>query len=69
MGYWEDLENLPAEEYARRFRHFTPAQLRASLAARGLDVTCEDPETLAAAARIHVRYLLEREAARGRAAA
>lgn len=67
-SYWESLENLPADEYARRFRHFTPAQLRDSLRARGLDVICEDEDTLEAAARIHVRYLREREAAAAKTA-
>lgn len=62
-SYWESLENLPEQEYKRRFRYFTPAQLRDSLRARGLDVVCEDEATLSAAARIHVRYLREREAA------
>lgn len=61
MGYWEDLENLPTEEYARRFRYFTPAQLRGYLQDRGLDVVCTDEATLAAAARIQVRYELKRK--------
>jgi hypothetical protein len=62
VDYWDELGNLPAEEYARRFRYFTPAQLRDSMQARGLDVDCTDEETLTALARIDARYLREREA-------
>jgi hypothetical protein len=60
MGYWWD--DLAPEQRARLFRHFTPEQLLASLRARGLDVRCEDPDTLRAAARIVVAYERERAA-------
>lgn len=55
------MESLTEDQQARLFRHFPPETLRDSMRARGLDVDCTDPGTLAAAARIHVRYLRERE--------
>jgi hypothetical protein len=44
------------------FRRTTPEALIWSLESRGLDGVCTDEDTLAAAARIHARYLREREA-------
>ncbi len=69
VGYWEDIAALPADERARRFRHFTPEQVQAAMAAKGLDVTCEDPATLKRAARAHARAITAAERERDTAAA
>ena len=49
--WWDDLDD---EERARWFRYFTPAQLDAYMASHGLNLYCEDEETLQRAAAIHV---------------
>jgi hypothetical protein len=47
--WWDDMS---PEQRSRWFQHSTPDQLIAWLERRGLDVYCEDPETLTAAAVI-----------------
>lgn len=56
-GEWDDLTD---EEYARRFRHFTPETLVQSPT---YDLMCTDPDTLQAVAKVHVRHLRERKLA------
>lgn len=53
---WDYLSD---DERARLFRHFSPQAVQRAMRSQGLDVTCEDPVTLRAAAKIHARAIVQ----------
>ena len=54
MRYHRRYEDMTDAERAERFKYFTLDELVASIRDRGLPDRCTDPDTLRAAAEIHV---------------